>query len=158
MPPDWEDDDWDDEDGDEGCCANASALARQKTANKLFITRLFITIPTLLPELFLELGTMLTTVDNDGVWGGILYGRKITVVIIEGMEICGLEAWGNCRKLLQRSIIGLTRARAAEDFAVVDYFAMEVDAFSTLGADDAIGLVAGEFFGKQLDFDPFRRE
>lgn len=45
-------------------------------------------------------------------------------------------------------VVLLAGAGAAEDLAVAEEFAVEVDAFSATGAGDAVGLISGEFFGE----------
>ena len=52
-------------------------------------------------------------------------------------------------------VVTLAGAGTAEGAAVLDNFALEVDAFAALGADDARAFEAGKIFGMDFNLHPF---
>lgn len=55
---------------------------------------------------------------------------------------------------MERGVVTLAGAGAAEGAAVDGDFAFEIDAFAALGADDAGTFEAGKIFGVNFDADP----
>ena len=65
---------------------------------------------------------------------------------------------GNDPRTLQQFVIPFARAGPAKYALAADNFAAEVDAFSAVGADYAVGFVAGELFGGEFYLHPLLGE
>src|SRR5260370_37423840 len=63
-----------------------------------------------------------------------------------------------CKIRLQRFVVFFAGAGTAQDSSVAQNFAAEIDAFATLGTDDALTLESREFFRRKVDFHPLFRE
>src|SRR5580704_15286401 len=66
---------------------------------------------------------------------------------------CGGSAQGD-KSHLDLFVIPFASATAAQDSSVAPHFALEVDAFTTFGADDPLALVAWQLFRWKRDFHP----
>ena len=59
-----------------------------------------------------------------------------------------------CALLVEGSVVTIAGAGAAESAAVERDFALEIDAFAALGADDARAFEAGKIFGVNFHANP----
>jgi len=65
---------------------------------------------------------------------------------------------GNDPRNLQQFVIPFARAGPAKHAPVAQHFAAEVDTFAAVGADYALGFVAGELFGGEFYLHPLLGE
>src|SRR6266478_7066672 len=59
---------------------------------------------------------------------------------------------------VQTCALPISGAGAAEGAAILHHFALKINAFATLGTDDAGAFEAGQVFRLDFDFDPLRVE
>src|SRR5258708_39842851 len=79
----------------------------------------------------------------------VIGGRlSIERILYRRCRAFDLEVSGQC------FVIFFSRAGAAEGAAVHYDFALEIDAFAALGADDTGAFEAGQIFGQNVDLDP----